>query len=202
MEDNRSDAGSGNAGSGHSAGAGGPQANPHLQADEVLVDPAIEQAAIDGEFELFYLAETPKLIGFLMVRGSEAGLAADIAQETMLEAYRRWNDIEAPRAWIRRVARRRWAKLTEKRHREEPAEQVPEPSGLLSPDEADLLGQRHDIIAVLAALPDAQREVMAFSYDGYQPNEIAGLLGKPAATVRSLLRQARATLRDSKEGTG
>jgi DNA-directed RNA polymerase specialized sigma24 family protein len=43
----------------------------------------------------------------------------------------------------------------------------------------------------------SQRQVMAWTYDGYQPNEIAVVLGKPVTTVRSLLRHARASLRQA-----
>lgn len=203
MEDDRSDAGSGGSGGG---GAGGSEAEREPRAteppSEPTVDPAIDQAARDEEFELFYRVEMPRLVGFLIVRGAEAALAADIAQETMVGAYQRWNDLDAPRGWVRTVAQRRWARLVGRQHVEEPAEQVPEPSGLLSPSEADVINQRHDVLAKLAGLSPAEREVMAFSFDGYQPNEIAGLLGKKAATVRSLLRQARATLREIEEATG
>jgi RNA polymerase sigma-70 factor (ECF subfamily) len=36
---------------------------------------------------------------------------------------------------------------------------------------------------------------MAWTYDGYRPTEIAAVLGKPPATVRSALREARIALR-------
>jgi len=180
----------------------GPAPTAADPPDEPPLDPAFDQAARDEEFRLFYPVEMPRLVGFLLVRGVEAWLAADIAQETMFAAYQRWNDIDAPRAWIRTVALRRAVRIVGQRHREEPTEDLPEPSGLLAQAEADEVVQRHNLVDRLGALPPAQREVMAFTFDGYQPTEIAGLLNKSAATVRSLLRQARATLQRAEEAAG
>jgi RNA polymerase sigma-70 factor (ECF subfamily) len=44
-------------------------------------------------------------------------------------------------------------------------------------------------------LPQRQREVMAWHYDGYSPREIADLLGVPDDAVRSSLYQARKNLK-------
>jgi RNA polymerase sigma-70 factor (ECF subfamily) len=46
----------------------------------------------------------------------------------------------------------------------------------------------------LAALPERQRQVMAWLYDGYSPPEIAEHLGMKPASVRSNIRHARKTL--------
>ena len=50
------------------------------------------------------------------------------------------------------------------------------------------------VLDVLRALPRAQREVMAWTVDGYEPAEIAELIGKNPATVRTNLRHARKAL--------
>lgn len=208
MDDDRTDTGA--AGPAAGASATGPEAadsgtDPSAPSVEARLDPAADQAARNAEFSIFYECEMPPLVTFLAVRGAGLAAAADIAQEAMLAAYRSWDGLDWPRAWVRKTALRMWGKYRNAVRAEQPLEEVPESSGLLSPVEAGELVQRHDVLAYLRILPDAQREVMAWSYDGFQPTEIAGLLGKHPATVRSLLRQARATLQAAKateEGTG
>jgi DNA-directed RNA polymerase specialized sigma24 family protein len=65
-----------------------------------------------------------------------------------------------------------------------------------SVDDLLMLGEEEcRVLSLLRQLPAAQREAMAWYYDGYPPREIAAIVGKPAATVRSELRLARARLR-------
>jgi DNA-directed RNA polymerase specialized sigma24 family protein len=75
-----------------------------------------------------------------------------------------------------------------------PREEPPDHGAWLSQEASDEIETRHTFLILLRSLPAAQREVMAWTYDGYRPTEIAALLGKPPATVRSLLRDARAAL--------
>jgi RNA polymerase sigma-70 factor (ECF subfamily) len=159
------------------------------------IDPVSDQVARDLEFELFYLAEMPKVVAFLMVQGAQAATAADIAQEAMLEAYRQWNAIDIPRAWVRTVAARTWWRTHKAEQAERPSDQLPEPDRLLSEDAASEIEARHIFLALMRRLPPAQREAMAWTYDGYRPTEIAAVLGKPPGTVRSVLRQAREALK-------
>jgi DNA-directed RNA polymerase specialized sigma24 family protein len=51
-------------------------------------------------FEVFYLTNTTSLVAFLIVQGASLADAADMAQDTMSEAYRRWHTIDHPRPWI------------------------------------------------------------------------------------------------------
>lgn len=54
----------------------------------------------------------------------------------------------------------------------------------------------HEFLRWLALLDSGkQREVLAWTYDGATPVEIAAELGMNPATVRSTLRNARAALR-------
>lgn len=54
--------------------------------------------------------------------------------------------------------------------------------------------QRHEVLRVLDLLPLRQRQVMAWTLDGYPPAQIADELGITAEAVRSSLRKARRTL--------
>lgn len=170
------------------AGRTKPRANAEAAADA---------AARDVEFELFYTGELRKLAAFLIVQGARPWQAADVAQEAMIEAYRQWDAIDTPRTWVRTVAQRAWWRQAETARREIPHDDLLEGGALLSLDESDEIDARHAFIQALQLLAPNQRIVMAWTYDGYQPTEIATVLGKPAATVRATLRDARAVLRQA-----
>jgi RNA polymerase sigma-70 factor (ECF subfamily) len=56
--------------------------------------------------------------------------------------------------------------------------------------------QRQELAAVIAALPEAQREVLLLRFvDGFSLQEVAEVLGVPAGTVKSRLHNAIAALR-------
>jgi RNA polymerase sigma-70 factor (ECF subfamily) len=153
--------------------------------------PASEDAAI-AAFAAFYEAQTPSLVRFLVWMGARLPEAADLAQETMIDAYRQWQVIEHPRAWVRRVASRKYGRCLA--GIEEPVDQVD--GRPLLPANSDLADweQHEEIRRLLALLPQRQRQVMAWTYDGYQPHEIAAELGITAGAVRSNLRLARREL--------
>jgi DNA-directed RNA polymerase specialized sigma24 family protein len=48
---------------------------------------------------------------------------------------------------------------------------------------------------MLKTLPTEQREVMAWTIDGYAPTEVAEMTGQKPATVRSHLRHTRNSLK-------
>jgi len=57
-------------------------------------------------FEAFYRRELPSLVALARALAARSDVADDVAQEAMLVAYRRWEEVSAldnPRAWVRRV---------------------------------------------------------------------------------------------------
>ncbi|MGW6890351.1 RNA polymerase sigma factor [Streptomyces chartreusis] len=146
---------------------------------------------MDAQFSVFYRENIQQLVGFLLNHGASLHVAADIAQETMVKAYRRWHEIRSPRAWVHTVASRSLV-----RHvadvREEPAEHVPEPTSLLpDPDAVAAWETRQDTLRVLRQLPMRQRQVLAWTLSEYTPAEIAEELGMTSDAVRSSLKKAR-----------
>jgi RNA polymerase sigma-70 factor (ECF subfamily) len=169
-------------------------AETHVDEISTLTDPHVDRTAQDAEFTLFYTGELARLVSFLVVQGARPAVAAEVAQDAMTEAYRHWDAIDSPRAWVRVVGSRTWWRRAESDRAEVPREVLPEHGAWLSQEASDDIENRHTFLGLLRGLPQAQREVMAWTYDGYRPTEIAALLGKPPATVRSLLRDARAAL--------
>ncbi|WP_197289577.1 sigma-70 family RNA polymerase sigma factor [Saccharothrix sp. NRRL B-16348] len=152
-------------------------------------------------FTDFYRATTPSLIAFLVWQGARLADAADVAQETMATAYRRWHDLDNPRAWAFRVASRALIRrLTSTR--EEPFAEPPEPSPLVRATAIEHWEQHHDIARAVTRLPPRQRQVMAWTLAGSTPAEIAAELGLKAETVRSTLLKARRALAKELHGAG
>src|SRR5690606_29875874 len=76
--------------------------------------------------------------------------------------------------------------------REEPAEQVPEPTPLLPhPDAAMDWELRHDLLPLLRTLPPRQRQVLAWTLSGFTPAEIAAELRMTSNAVSASLKKAR-----------
>ena len=66
----------------------------------------------------------------------------------------------------------------------------------MAADEAAMLGpEQARILEILRLLPDRQRQVMAWTYDGYTPAEIATFLSLDSGVVRASFHKARAALK-------
>lgn len=156
----------------------------------------VERGRLD--FETFFRARYPGLVRFLVI--SEAACledAEDAVEEAMGDAFSNWESIGNPDAWVRVAARNVLVSL---RQRDRRRRQLAGNAFLTErvPAEAwERLGLRHEareVIELLARLPPAQREIMAFVVDDFTPAEIAELVGKSPQTVRSNLRCARQAL--------
>jgi RNA polymerase sigma factor (sigma-70 family) len=148
------------------------------------------------DFPECFAAERKPLVRFVRSLGADPELAADIAQTAFERAFGMWDTIEHPRSWLRRVAQRELAEVARKARREKLTDSPPERSGAVSAAMAvELRAQSRDVLAVLAALPDKQRQVMAWSYDGFSAGEIARELGDSPEAVRQSRAKARKKLR-------
>lgn len=157
-------------------------------------DGADERAARDAQFSAFYRAHVKPVMAFLMRQGASTAEAADIAQETMVKAYAGWGSIREPRPWAYRVAANALAARGRAR-REVPVETVPEPSALLpDPDAATEWEMRHHTLWMLSQLPDRQRQVLAWTLDGFTAPEIAEHLDIAPGAARAALMKARAAV--------
>ncbi|GIG00120.1 RNA polymerase sigma factor [Catellatospora citrea] len=116
--------------------------------------------------------------------------AEDLVQQAFASAWDRWQAIDQPLPYLKRAivnqaadARRRGIRdrLFRQRARVEPITEVPE---------------LDETWAHIKTLPPHQRAVVVLHYYDDRPlNEIAELLSRPAATVRSDLRRALERLR-------
>ena len=77
-----------------------PEAAPDSGAEQVLDATTVET------FEAFYRREMPRLVALARVLSGSSVLADDLAQETMIVAYRRWDEVrllDRPASWVRKV---------------------------------------------------------------------------------------------------
>ncbi len=153
----------------------------------------------DAAFAAFYRDFMPRLTRFLLWQGAPLADAVDIAQETMAALYKDWPRIHNPQAWSRRVGSRRWGRRIATLAHElstDPgdiagtgvATSVPR---LISPDQVRAFEQHHDALKLLDRLPPRQRQVLAWTYEGYTPTEIAEELQLTPQAVRASLHKAR-----------
>jgi RNA polymerase sigma-70 factor (ECF subfamily) len=149
------------------------------------------------EFEEVYRADGVRLVAELHAITGSLAEAEDIVQEAFARAYARWRSVgamDAPAAWIRRVALNLATSRWRARHRASRlAHRVATPDSVepVLPDDAA------GLITALQRLPVRQRIAIVLHYWADLPvAEIAEATGQPVATVKSHLRRARAALAD------
>ncbi|MFF8401207.1 SigE family RNA polymerase sigma factor [Streptomyces sp. NPDC015684] len=149
----------------------------------------------EDEFDLFYTAACPRLVGQLYALTGDYAEAQDVVQEAFARAWERRSSVltgdQSPEAWIRTVAHRlamsRWRRA---RHwwdlvrGESPPRPVPEPS----PDHVAL-------VAALRRLPEVQRTAIVLHHlCDLSVEQIATETGAAVGTVKARLSRGRTAL--------
>jgi RNA polymerase sigma-70 factor (ECF subfamily) len=160
------------------------------------------EAAPDRGYAQFYRAAVPRLVRFLIAQGLSSNDAVDCVQDTLIDALPpTWDTLDNPYAWCRLVAYRKMCRLVRDR-RETPSSEPERLGDVLVgalPDAAEI-EHEIDLLSWLAKLTSTnQRTVLAWTYDGATPAEIASVLGMHPDTVRSTLRHARQAMRRVRE---
>ncbi len=129
-------------------------------------------------------------------------LAADIVQEAFLElvrASRRGDLPDNELAWLHRVASNRVIDWSRRRARW--AGHVPPSEDTEEAPEAAVLRREanRELHAALDTLPVDHRRALMLEGEGYQPAEIAQMIGRTGQATRTLLCRARRRLRVSLE---
>lgn len=153
----------------------------------------------DAAFAAFYRDFMPRLTRFLLWQGAPLAEAVDIAQETMTALYKDWLRVRSPQAWSRRVGSRRWGRRIATLAHElctDPGDiagtgVVTSVPRLIGADQVRAFEQHHDVLKLLEELPPRQRQVLAWTYEGYTPAEIAEELQLTPQAVRASLHKAR-----------
>jgi RNA polymerase sigma factor (sigma-70 family) len=146
----------------------------------MMDEPAVvDEARSDESFDDFFRERFAELsrLAFLLTGSSAVG--DEIAQDACEDVFRRWDDIEHPRAYARMAVvngARAWGRRRARR-----VTQIVGSDRSPAVD-ADAIAVR----AVLAELPQAEREALVFRYYAdLKVDDIAAELGIPAGTVKS-----------------
>lgn len=154
------------------------------------------------EFTDFFRGHHVFLIETAMYAGATRPEARLAAQDAMTDVLRRWNDIGNPVAYARRAVLSCFLKARRDGLDRVRIEQVRygagTPQGRLDQD-LTAWEDRQWVRQLLDSLPPKQREVMAFVVDGFEPSEIALLLGRSPEAVRQNLWEARSRLKRALE---
>lgn len=155
--------------------------------------PALHSPGDEPTFEEFYVRHFVALKGWAVKRiGARPDEAEEVVQEAMAQACQNWHTIRFPLAWVKKAANTELTKLINRRQQEARLRLT---LGLDDPVDPMPWRESEQVREALRSLPEAQREVFAFVYDGYEPHEIARLVNKSPETVRTNLREARRRLR-------
>ncbi len=140
------------------------------------------------DFDDFYRAEWPRAVRLGRLLTQDAAAGEDVAQEAFSRVYPRFDDLDAPGAYLHTTivnTARRWH-----RRREGERQRLP-----LLTTAGVTLPQGDDLSDAVAALPYKQRVVVVLRYYAdLSEAEIADALGCRPGTVKSLASRALAQL--------
>jgi RNA polymerase sigma-70 factor, ECF subfamily len=146
-----------------------------------------------GGFEAFYLREYQAVVRLAYALSGSRLAAEDIAQEAFLRAFRDWEAIRNPSAWVRQVAVRRAGRTVHRRLLE--ARALARLVAGRGPAVTGLPEQDAKVWRAVRALPRRQAQVIALrSVAGVPVAEIAQVLGLAEGTVKAQLHRARVAL--------
>ncbi|MGW7380615.1 SigE family RNA polymerase sigma factor [Streptomyces sp. NPDC054794] len=149
----------------------------------------------EDEFDLFYAAAYPRVVGQLYALTGDYAESQDVVQEAFVRAWDRRSSVlngdRAPEAWIRTVAHRlamsRWRRARhwwELVRGESTPRSAPEPS----PDHVAL-------VTALRRLPEAQRTAIVLHHlCDLSVEQIAAETGAAVGTVKARLSRGRTAL--------
>lgn len=170
-----------------------------------VVNPHAPLVAGLEPFDAFYRREIRRLVGLAYALSGSRLAADDIAQEAMLAAYKKWDEVgrlDSPAGWVRRVVTNQAASAVRRR--------VSEAKGLARlaarqtlSDLPEMPAESEWIWREVRRLPKRQMQVIALRYyDQLSLTEIAEVLGCSKETTNTHLRRARQTLDRRLNNTG
>jgi RNA polymerase sigma-70 factor (sigma-E family) len=152
-----------------------------------------------ADYENFVRAHLPRLLRYAAMLTGERELAADLVQDVLVKAYRRWSriaDADHPDRYVLRMVTNGYLSWRHSRA----ARLIATgdlPDEVRSGDFASDHALREDMWQRLARLPRRQRAVVVLRYyEQLTDAEIADVLGCAQPTVRAHAHRALTTLRN------
>jgi RNA polymerase sigma factor (sigma-70 family) len=151
---------------------------------------------MEAQYDQFFRASFRLIVKVVMEYGARIDEAEDAAAHAAVEVFARWVEVRDPLQYAIKAALNSFYRS---RQREGESHRRAIRALLLTPGPdhdatLDARQERSHVVGLLSTLPAAQREVMAYTVDGFSPTEMAGMLGKTPEAVRANLRHARKRL--------
>lgn len=150
-------------------------------------------------FEQVLIIIQPKLLAFACSILKNQASAQDALQDSLIAIINGVNKLKDHRkfhAWIYQVTRNKCLDMIRKNQKHNNTSDI---DSIHEPMDSSGSRQRDteiDMMSTINRLPHKQKQVIhLFYYDGFNVIEIAQILNKPAGTVKSLLFDARQTLK-------
>ena len=157
-----------------------------------------DQAAIE-RFQALYAEHHARVYAYAVSRVGRQ-LADEVVSEVFLVAWRRLADVPAPALpWLLTVARNtassQFRGSAKQRSISAEMRAWATEAELSEPDVADAVSERLSVLTALAALPEADRELLTLvAWHGLKPNEAARVVGCSTAAYFVRLHRARRRL--------
>lgn len=161
----------------------------------------IEYLLLKGDKKSLQQALTiiqPKLLSFATGILKDNSRAQDALQDSLIaivKGIRKLRNHRKFHAWIYQVTRNKCLDIIRKNHKyskDSEISSIQEPMTIEKDRDTQL-----DMMSMINRLPHKQKNVVRlFYYDGFNIVEIANIVNKPAGTVKSLLFDARTTLKN------
>ncbi len=149
-------------------------------------------------FEEFATARLPAMLAFATVLTGQRATAEDIAQEVLIRAHARWDEIGAmdrPELYVRKMVLNEFLSWRRRSLRLIPAGDVTSTVASTA-DHAAEYSEHVAMLAQIARLPRRQRAVLVLRYyEDRTDEEIGQLLGCAPSSVRANVSRALAKLR-------
>jgi RNA polymerase sigma factor (sigma-70 family) len=173
----------------------------HL-SDEALLE--LVARSDDGALAELYDRYSRAAYGLALRILRDEALAQDAVQEAFIAVWRTADRFSAERAkastWVLTIVHRRAVDVVrrEERRRGDPLDDdMAQPAGRATEEEADLRTRRRAVQEVLRRLPDEQRQALELAYyGGLTQSELAERLGLPLGTIKSRMFAGLSRLRD------
>ena len=159
--------------------------------------------AAAAEFSEFAHSRWSSLVRLGYAVTGDRGLAEDLAQTALANAYAAWSRVrkaDDPDAYVRRIVLNAHRGTFRKRRVSERLTESPPDTLAPVPDPAGQHGDRATVIAALGTLTRRQREVLVLRYWlDLTESQVAATLGCSVGNVKSQTSRALARLRGSAE---
>ncbi|WP_202879646.1 SigE family RNA polymerase sigma factor [Serinicoccus kebangsaanensis] len=148
----------------------------------------------DPAYSEFVEARGPRLRRAAYLLCGDADLAEDLLQEALIALAEKWESVDNPDGFVRRVIYRKRVSWWRKTRREVAVERMPERG---TPDGADDRARDDEVHTALRALPPRQRAALVLRYfEDLTEAQTAEVMGVRPGTVKSLSHHAIARLRE------